>query len=147
MNFKLFSSFYVEFIFLFFFFLLFQVSNFTDYNNDVWLYNENFILRPRTDIPSKNRRNWNGGLKFLNNGLDRLKRRSRRCQITATLHSGERARNGKKVNETAPKSSGLSLYKFLMTHIFAYARSRSQYFHSRENGGFMKEITKVEISS
>lgn len=92
--------------------------------------------------------------KFLNSGSiilndDHVVVSGNLTEITAQ-YSSLQARNGKKVNGTAPKSSGLPLYKFLTTHIFAcmfVAGSRARNISISARIGFAKGIIKVEISS
>lgn len=131
-------------LFSFFFFSSLQVSNFLDYNNltlsktSSWIY----VVPTQTfpfQIPFASRafstpaRSSHLKIeepskifgKFLNSGStvlndDHVVVPGNLTGITATLYRSLQARNGKKVNETAPKSSGLPLYKFLMTHIFVY---------------------------
>lgn len=92
--------------------------------------------------------------KFLNSGSiilndDHVVVSGNLTEITAQ-YSSLQARNGKKVNGTAPKSSGLPLYKFLTTHIFAcmfVAGSRARNISISARIGFVKGIIKVEINS
>lgn len=91
--------------------------------------------------------------KFLNSGSiilndDHVVVSGNLTEITAQ-YSSLQARNGK-FNGTAPKSSGLPLYKFLTTHIFAcmfVAGSRARNISISARIGFAKGIIKVEISS